>query len=394
MREFWSRLRRFPRNLLSIGVDISRLDQKLDGIRLSLADLSRLDKELDSIRLSLDDVHAHLVHAASGRAADREQLDAVGSMLTTHSVTISEKIEKLRAIIAGEDEEYSSVEINRKPDRRVFLEKISALFLVGHARSGTTVLNDALNMSPDIWMFGEANFHYSGERRDFQSWYNEMHQHLFGNPFTKTTHCPKLLDRGATGEDYLAKLSNYYRFVGDGVAFRDETLGYSFDRFMEYQQRYFFGAHYICLLRSPRATLSSAIKMWPDDDVALYVRSYLRTLLLCVDISRIFPNCKIVIHENITERTFEVLSEYLNADLSNSFHLYSKDRQKKTGDSWSETGLSLEHQRLLDEAWQRLFTYYDVENLSLRNDRDTLQGWQQELRETLRKLGAGLVSSN
>jgi len=367
-------VRTMPQIIHELRAEFS-IDEKLDRLRLSLEDANARITSLQ------DKLHENKEQATSSQTSDREQLDAIGSMLTHHVCTMPQIIHELRA------EFIKAADVNHQYDKRGLFKDTKGIFVVGHARSGTSVLNDALNSSPDVWMFGEANFHFSGQREKFRSWYNEMHQSTFDNPVSKTTHCPNLLSEDATGEDYLVKLSKQYPLVGDGVAFRDETLGYTFKGFIEYQQLNFYTAHYICILRHPGSTLESARRMWPGADMAIYARSYLRTLLLIIDVHRVFPNSRIIIHEQVSSQTFTKLSTFLNADLSGGAALYNKTFQFQTAEDWEVAGLAADHRLLLDEAWRRLFTYYDPERLTLGNDGDTLQGWQRELRKTLRDLG-------
>src|SRR5204862_6445007 len=75
------------------------------------------------------------------------------------------------------------------PTRRSsdLLEK-QGLFVVGHARSGTSILMQALNTSPDIFLLGEANLYVEGLRIGFPRWFNDMHRQ-FGNTLGKGSYC-------------------------------------------------------------------------------------------------------------------------------------------------------------------------------------------------------------
>ena len=54
------------------------------------------------------------------------------------------------------------------------------LFVLGAARSGTTVLQNALNDSREIFLFGEPSFHDDMGTADFATRYNYMHR-AWGN---------------------------------------------------------------------------------------------------------------------------------------------------------------------------------------------------------------------
>jgi hypothetical protein len=80
------------------------------------------------------------------------------------------------------------------------------LFVIGAARSGTTILQNALNHSPAIFLFGEPNLHLETGEGNFAARYNEMHR-SWSNQKTKSTYCPPILSADGAAEDYLGRLS-------------------------------------------------------------------------------------------------------------------------------------------------------------------------------------------
>ena len=70
------------------------------------------------------------------------------------------------------------------------------LFIIGAARSGTTILQNALNDSRDIFLFGEPCFHADSGDADFASRYNTMHR-SWGNQENKSSYCPPLFKSDA-----------------------------------------------------------------------------------------------------------------------------------------------------------------------------------------------------
>jgi hypothetical protein len=115
----------------------------------------------------------------------------------------------------------------------------SGLFIVGHVRSGTTILQNALNDSDEIYLFGEAQFCRDPGSRDFAARYNAMHR-SFANQITKSTYCPPILTEDGTWQDYLRELSTLYRYVGDKVAFGPDADHHIRDTFFAFQCRHFF----------------------------------------------------------------------------------------------------------------------------------------------------------
>ena len=195
------------------------------------------------------------------------------------------------------------------------------LFVVGHARSGTTILTEALNASPDIFLLGEANLHMAGTSPGFVARYNAMHAE-FGNPRSKTTYCPPLAGPDASAPECLEALARHYRYVGEKVAFRSVALGYRPDSFFDFQARVFLRAQYVCVVRHPAAVLRSSAAMFRPTDLADYAQSWVETLLHVLEICRTFPSVSLLVHERISATTFEALGERLGIPLRASFQLY------------------------------------------------------------------------
>ncbi len=207
------------------------------------------------------------------------------------------------------------------------------LFIVGHARSGTSILMDALNSSTDIYMFGEANLHVSANRNDFVEWYNSMHRQ-FGNPEYKGTYCPEGGNESANGIDTIVSLARRFKYVGDKLAFNSETFGLDFEGFLPFAAKYFLRSTYLCALRNPLQTISSCLDLFQSgertqDTVDLYADSYLRSIYLQLRVSMLFNRTYFLVHDRITESTFETLSKYLDVDLAEAWLFYDEKHLHK-----------------------------------------------------------------
>jgi Sulfotransferase family len=192
------------------------------------------------------------------------------------------------------------------------------LFVVGHARSGTTVLQRAMNACPDIFMFGEANFHTPREPGAFARWYNQMHI-AFENAPAKGDRCPEY---EGDVEEVLAELRKRYRWVGDKVAFRDDSLGYDFDASLRYLVRRHTKSTYLCTLRHPVPTIASNREMFAPQNLQLYVLSCAKALGHLCNVYLSFDRALIVHYETISARTFTKISAYLDVDLGEAYGEY------------------------------------------------------------------------
>ena len=113
--------------------------------------------------------------------------------------------------------EYLPLKLFRRSHQQVPLEDHltlppeQTLFIIGVARSGTTVLQNALNASPDIFLLGEPDI-YDDHSAGFASRYNAMHA-AWGNQPAKSSYLPKVLDKDGTWRDHLAALSRHHRWI-------------------------------------------------------------------------------------------------------------------------------------------------------------------------------------
>jgi hypothetical protein len=205
----------------------------------------------------------------------------------------------------------------------------SGIFVIGHARSGTGILQMALNSSPDIYMLGESNLHFNVDKPGFVPWYHEMHGGYRAIP-SKSTTLPLLADPEATGWDVLLMLKNRYRFVGDKVAYRSRKLGYDFDKSYNFLRRYFGGSWFFCTLRHPRDVIWSNNAMFLPDQIDDYIVSYLECLAHQIDIYFTCENVFFLPLDNIGSDTFKRIGERMNCNFDHAHKFYDQSVQKRS----------------------------------------------------------------
>ena len=324
------------------------------------------------------------------RADDRAQLDQVGiladnvhkgmaSMLGRHeeafrtlgqaAETLNDKLVRLDHKLEDMDRKVGS--LCRSPgaeaDAALGLDPISrrGLFVVGHARAGTSILQAALNTSPDVFLFGEANFHFHALNANFRDWYNRLHT-MFGAPHLKSSYCPALLPEAATGLEYLQSLAANYRWVGEKVAFGASSEDFGFNSFSNFHERRFYDAHYVCIIKHPFSTLISNKTMFKALDMRPHVRSFIKTLAKIVEVNSIHPNVRVLVHEQITAKTFEKLSDFLSIPLDEAFSCYVQGKQGHVEREAAERVLGEEHCAMVERAWLRFLEFYDPQALVIR----------------------------
>lgn len=131
-----------------------------------------------------------------------------------------------------------------------------SLFVIGAARTGTTILQNALNDADDIFLFGEPRFHQDSGSPDFATRYNGMHR-AWENQENKSSHCPSLFETDASWWIYLARLADIYRYVGSKIVINPQHAVEESREVFDFQCRHFYAAHYIFTFRNPLDALMS-----------------------------------------------------------------------------------------------------------------------------------------
>jgi hypothetical protein len=204
------------------------------------------------------------------------------------------------------------------------------LFVIGAARSGTTVMQNALNDSSEIFLFGEPVFHQDPGTADFAARYNRMHRG-WGNQENKSSFCPPLFEGDAPWFVYVRQLASMYRYVGSKLVVNPDGAEETCNAVFDFHCRYFYRAHYVFTFRNPVDVLMSTrgLAELNGDAAAGYevvLRSFVRVVGLYIRMLRNLPTVSAVFHESIEEATFRELGESLGVDLSFAMRYYDARR--------------------------------------------------------------------
>lgn len=262
------------------------------------------------------------------REAARAELVACKNQMQEALGKIAEAETRAAALAAAREEPAIRQQIQTTCWQDTAHLEARSIFIVGHARSGTTILLEALNDNPSVYLFGEANLHQNGLKPQFANWYNRMHFEFCNAP-SKSTYCAALAGPEANGVDCIIALGQHFRFVGEKVAFRDVSLGYDPEGFFHFHARHFLFSHYICVVRNPFSVIRSNLLMFPGAEPRIYARSYLATMLLIINMYRTFPKVNVCVHEHISDLTFRRLGEQVGLYLDSSAAYYVKSKQSR-----------------------------------------------------------------
>jgi hypothetical protein len=204
----------------------------------------------------------------------------------------------------------------------------NGLFVVGCARSGTTILQNALNDSDEVFLFGEPDFHFDPGTPDFAQRYNEMHRSWRNQP-TKSTFCPALFEQDACWPDYLVRLSDSFRFVGSKIVLNPMTFLHDPDHILNFYTREFYDSHFVFTFRNPLYVTQSSreLQQMTGGGVSpfeMLAASYVAAVSLYIAMLRNLPNVHVVFHDNMRRRTFAGLEKALGMRLPRAHRYYDR----------------------------------------------------------------------
>lgn len=252
---------------------------------------------------------------------------------------------------------------NLSVDERLRLGE-QGLFIIGSARSGTTILQDALNDSRDVYLFGEPDFHTDPGTADFAFRYNRQHR-LRLNQETKSSFCPAFFAGDAPWSTYFLHLSRLHRYVGSKIVLNPGSEDHMADLF-DFHMRYFYRSRYVFTFRNPldsivsiRQLSSYLVETNPqiaEGEGVEYGRAltvYVHIIRYFIRMLRTFPFVDVVFMEDDPADTFDRLRRHLGIDLSGSAGYYA---QEKVG-HYRPDGLSEKIREIverLDELYETL----------------------------------------
>jgi hypothetical protein len=254
-------------------------------------------------------------------------------------------------------------------DGREVAARDRGLFVVGHARSGTSILADALNTSEDVYCFMEPYFYRSLDLPEFAAWFNKMHQD-FGNPPMKGYWAPSF--GGATARGVVRNLRETYRYVGEKLAFRQREKDYDFQKFVEFSVEEFSKSPFICVIRDPIQVTSSVIDTFEasnfnSEKLKEIVKSQLETYSVILQLSSIVPLCYLLFHESIDNEILATLGSELSINLEGAMNLYRADCRLTPHDPGTQ-GILNDNQdmKLLCEMHSRIRNLVDRKSTRIR----------------------------
>jgi hypothetical protein len=202
-------------------------------------------------------------------------------------------------------------------------------FVIGPARSGTTILAQVINASERAFMTTEAFFHRAGGHPAFRDWYNAQHR-MFGNQVCKSTYAP---DFGAPGEvswwGWLSGAAEHFDLVGDKLAFSHLNLDeLDHHRIQGFYESRFFQSRYVFAFRDPVQSLLGCAALGFTEAPSL-IRGWGTIVKLWADMTRVFPSTMTVLLEDLDAAKVAEIGAFLGLDLTESVRLLDPREQRR-----------------------------------------------------------------
>ena len=271
------------------------------------------------------------------------------------------------------------------------------LFVVGNARSGTSIFCRCLNYSRDVYLLEECNVHVNHHRPDFHAWFNRMHREL-GNLPSKGTYVPSPPVPLEGGLPYLRWLSRHHKYVGEKVAFVPLGTygGRPFqDVFFEFHSQFFYEAKHFLIVRTPAECTWSMQKLFPQAELAMVVESWLRSLAVCLDLYATFPHCWMVFFDRLSRETIAGISQILEVEIPVPARALTERRQSSRlarGEIPKSLKPFADTVAACTEVYEELETIFSAETLRYQLDEDLVERLQP-LRTQIDSLLAGLAEA-
>lgn len=272
--------------------------------------------------LSVDD-RAGPVGNRGGLSSDGQWRDEVEIQLQSLAAELDRQTAALAALEGRIAEKPGGATPPSPPVRAAWADddwrslERKGVFVIGSARSGTTIFANCLNISPQLYVLEEPDLFLQYAEPDFVEFFNARHRR-YRNPPHKGCYVPPAFDGPETAFDFLHRMGNRYAYVGEKLAVGPRPNAFPDDwhrRCFAFYARYFYGAHFFMTLRRPGETAWSMHKEWPDAAPSSYLECWLASLDFMLDVNLAFERTYLSFFDRFSPATIAAAAQILDVTL-------------------------------------------------------------------------------
>lgn len=197
------------------------------------------------------------------------------------------------------------------------LKKIETqgLFILGSARSGTSVLAKCLNRSPEIFVLEEPDLFLNEHVQDFAAFFNAKHAAMGNTPYKGTYVSPPVVaEQGPLG--LVQRLCRQYRYAGEKVAIGPHEYPPQWKQlYVDYHAKYFLRSTHFLTVRTPNETLWSMHKLFPASPIPRLIEAWLESLSVVIDTYRVCPHSYFSFFEDFGGAALQRMAQLLDVEI-------------------------------------------------------------------------------
>lgn len=176
------------------------------------------------------------------------------------------------------------------------------VFVVGSARSATTILAEIINMQQDCFVMMEDNPFINHYMADYVTWYRNMTQEA-GSKMAKGFYLPSFCSRNIGWAKTYLLLKENYRVVGGKIAFGPHDYWENVQsNFLDFYISIFPNATYFGCLRHPVDCIESMTIMFKDRSLKKLLETWIYSALYLVYLSCLVDRFFLIINERLSEK--------------------------------------------------------------------------------------------
>lgn len=190
------------------------------------------------------------------------------------------------------------------------------LFVLGHARGGTSLLFQLLNDQPDIFVAYEANSYLVKNRYEFVANFNARAGSL-GRKRSKGFVMLRAAQEDSVAAAYRSMLS-HYRLVGEKLAFGPRlSSGHAHhaDLAFDYLSAYFPFARYLLVARRPRASVAAIARIMPQFSVHEILECWMATVDVLLRCALNLPAARFISFDRLTAGDVRPVAALIGAEI-------------------------------------------------------------------------------